>query len=555
MVNTNYYIENKWANPHMRSVGTSNMWHQSQKPRRNTNNRSQTEFVQRHIKRDSESSLGNQIKQISKECKDMLRKKLEEIHVHNNRLSQRKATLERHKNYVCFKCRLRGHIAKNCPKEESHTETASPGIITHTPKIQIAYLETIHLSTDFMVEGTDEQGWNQIWYVSNRINRHVSSNMSLFSKLKEKFSIEKIEEQRKLIFVHGIGEVQIKIGSEILIIPGVHYTPEVSLNILSATQMEAQGPELTFKGNMCKPIPMFKSPADCFFDENKMNRRQNEYMEGYFRMLDESSQHREENKEEHKEETVVTLSHKCNICEEDGHIDYMCPLNSTTAEDNDYVIVKGVNLPIPITSFKDCISFLDLIKNDTLISQEWNGFRNNFIKAYTWFYSVYLKRNLPGPLLPKINGIEIHLMDLHKLVETLGGYLTVDFSNRFPYIAETFGLEKKYGQNLQDCYNQYLNVFNCFYKTARVSHYEAEGHASKGKGICQEGRDDQVTNAPAMDIQKHKKVEHFGVKLEDPTDFCQEHQFSTHFNEGTTSKDNKGNQDNNDCKDDFTVIV
>ncbi|PWA37950.1 ARID DNA-binding domain-containing protein [Artemisia annua] len=534
MVNTNYYIENKWANPQMRSVGTSNMWHQSQKPGRIIDNRSQKEFIQRQIKRESESTFGNCIKQISKECKDMLKKKLEEIHVYNNK--------------------LRGHIARNCPNEGSLTEDACHGIITNTPQIQITYPEYIHLSTDFMVEGTDEEGWNQIWYGSNKINRHVCSNLNLFSKLKEKFTVEKIEDQRKLMFMHGIGEVQIRIGSDILIIPGVYFTPDVSLNILSARQLEAQGLELTFKGNRCKPIPMFKTPSDCYFDQNRMNQRQNEYMEGYYKMLDEDSHA----KEEHTQDAVI-FSHKCNICAEEGHEDYMCPINSSTAEntshDTDYVIVKGVHLPTPINSFNDYISFLDLLKNDLLISQEWDSFREKFIKVYKWFYTVYLKKDLPGPLPPRIHGKEIHLMDLHKLVETLGGYLSVDFSNDFAYIAEIFGLQKKHGQEIKDCYNLYLNVFNCYYNTARVSHYGTDGHVSKGKGICHEGREDHVNKTTAMNIQKDKKIKHFGVKLEDLNDNCQIHQISTHNEEGEASISKEGKKEDNDNNDDFTIII
>ena len=94
MVNTNTYIENKWSSPTQRSVAYSNKWHQSQNPGSNTHNRSQTEFVQRQIKRNSETIIGNQIRHISKECNDMLKKKLEEIRVHNNKLAQKKAMVE-----------------------------------------------------------------------------------------------------------------------------------------------------------------------------------------------------------------------------------------------------------------------------------------------------------------------------------------------------------------------------------------------------------------------------------------------------------------------------
>ena len=156
----------------------------------------------------------------------MLKKKLEEFHVYN------KVTLERHKRYICFECRLRGHIAKNCPIKEKLKEVA--GIDQNLTNTEIIYPETIHLATDFMIEGTGEGEWNEIWYVSNIINNHVCTNMNLFTKLKEKFCVEKLRDPRKLLIVHGIGEVNIRIGSEVFMIPGVHFAPEVTLNILSA---------------------------------------------------------------------------------------------------------------------------------------------------------------------------------------------------------------------------------------------------------------------------------------------------------------------------------
>ena len=146
--------------------------------------------LHRQVKRETESKFGNCIRQISSGCKEMLRKKLEEFHVYNNQLSQKRENLERHKRYVCFECRLKGHIARNCPNKDKLKGITGIGNLTNTPNTEITYPETIHLSTDFMVEGTDEEGWNQIWYVSKDINNHVCTNMNLFAKLKEKFSVE-----------------------------------------------------------------------------------------------------------------------------------------------------------------------------------------------------------------------------------------------------------------------------------------------------------------------------------------------------------------------------
>ena len=88
-----------------------------------------------------------------------------------------------------------------------------------------------------------------------------------------------------------------------------------------------------------------------------------------------------------------------------------------------------------------------------------------------------------------------------------------------------------------------------------MSHDEAEGHASKGKEICQDGREDLVTKASALDIQNSKRVEHFGVKLEDTTDISQGNNISTHLEQGTSSRIMEGIKESTDNKDDFTVII
>nr|GFA24587.1 ARID DNA-binding domain-containing protein [Tanacetum cinerariifolium] len=74
----------KWKRPWRYSQCISNKWHQSKilgKPLRST---PKLEFEQRKIKRDKEERIGKCIRQITKGCKDMLKKKIEEIRVHNS---------------------------------------------------------------------------------------------------------------------------------------------------------------------------------------------------------------------------------------------------------------------------------------------------------------------------------------------------------------------------------------------------------------------------------------------------------------------------------------
>ncbi|GJX67238.1 hypothetical protein Tco_0302965 [Tanacetum coccineum] len=51
-----------------------------------------------------------------------------------------------------------------------------------------------------------------------------------------------------------------------LIIPGVCYTPEVTLNILSQELLEKQGFTICYEGNRCSIVPMFKDKKVVLFD-------------------------------------------------------------------------------------------------------------------------------------------------------------------------------------------------------------------------------------------------------------------------------------------------
>nr|GEU49859.1 ARID DNA-binding domain-containing protein [Tanacetum cinerariifolium] len=272
MVSTNTFLKERWSSLHSRGCGHPNMWHQS-KLRRPLRKRLQNEFIQRQLRRERESRLGNYIRQIYKDCKEMLKKKIEEIEVCNSALTQ----------------------------TQSH-------------------------KTDFMIEGTDEGNWDRTWYINKNIRRHVCSNKDLFGKLKEKFIVKKLQGNDKLMFIHGIEEINIKIRREIFCIPGVQYTPDVTLNILSTDQLKAQGMDLAFKNNKCRLVYMFKDPENCKFDESKIKMMQNKYLSDYYKLLEENPDY-EEGK-----------------CEEIRHYAYACLTKTTTVgyipKGGDYVYVK-----------------------------------------------------------------------------------------------------------------------------------------------------------------------------------------------------------------------
>nr|GEX91049.1 ARID DNA-binding domain-containing protein [Tanacetum cinerariifolium] len=136
--------------------------------------------------------------------------------------------------------------------------------------------------------------------------------------------------------------------------------------------------------------------------------------------------------------------------------------------EQDLVIVKGNLYSTKVQTFNDFVTFLNLIKNDDIVSQEWDIFRNRFNKVVKWFFNHYLDRSLPGPIPPVVNGVEIHLFDLYKLIENLGGYLSVHFSQDFDMVGEIMGLSKGNREEIKRCYMNFLEIFTSHFKTTRA---------------------------------------------------------------------------------------
>nr|GEY82046.1 ARID DNA-binding domain-containing protein [Tanacetum cinerariifolium] len=79
-----------------------------------------------------------------------------------------------------------------------------------------------------------------------------------------------------------------------------------------------------------------------------------------------------------------------------------------------------------------------------------------------------LQRSLPGTIPPIINGVEIHLFYLYKIMENLGGYLSVHFSQEFDMVGEIMGLSKGNGEEIRKCYMNFLEILTSHFKTARA---------------------------------------------------------------------------------------
>nr|GEX37098.1 ARID DNA-binding domain-containing protein [Tanacetum cinerariifolium] len=353
MVISKYFLDKKCSRPSSSAYGQSNMWHQS-KPRRSLRKRLQYDFIQRKLRGEKEAQIGTCIRQ-------------------------------------------RGHVIKNCPMKKqnegiekngnrSETEKANNEVLMASkPSISIKYPESIYLETKCMLKGTDQGHWDDIWYVSNT-NVHLCSKLSLFCNVREKFTANKLDDQMKFLFTYGLGEVVINNGDKDYLIPGVSYAPEVTLNTLSLELLERQGfeimyeyntcslvymfkdlkgvsyaPEVTlnilslellerqgfkivYENNTCSLVYMFKDPKGQSFNEDKLRIMHNKHLEEYFESLDRSI---EQNK----------------------------PVGLVSMED-DVIEIKGTLYSTRVTTFNEYVGFLNLVKQDEFVSQEWDKFRN-----------------------------------------------------------------------------------------------------------------------------------------------------------------------------------
>ncbi|GJR37180.1 ARID DNA-binding domain-containing protein [Tanacetum coccineum] len=500
----------------------SEHWHQSKTPGKHRNTLSQMEFMRRKIKREKEG-FSPCARRITKESKALLRNRIEKINLFNSKLSQNKF-----RNYTCFYCTQEGHVAKSCPtkrrdellyakagaitfrhgdeatrarirknketvkcfkchgsghfadacsqkdakmtqKQETEKTTATPPL--PEPKVSIKYPEFIHFKTTGIIDGTDKGSWDDFWYISNTSNKHMTANLKFFSNLKEEFLVEKLEKQRKILFTYGIGEVLIKNGEGTYIIPGVHYAPEVTLNILSIELLRQQGFEIISNGDRCTLVYMFKDKEGKDINIDRLREQHNNYMENYFDALDRSAniQRRIERPYEKKDSETE------------------------------------------IGNFQECVAFLDLIKDGRALSNKWEIHRDRFNRIVTWFFNHFLMKPLPGSLPPIINGVTIHLFDLYELMECMGGYKSVQFEGDFEGLAEILGLGRSDGMDIRRCYLDYLEPLVSNYKAARSSN-PTGGYGDEG--IRRFDGYHGVGNMDGSLAAKEKVgVEHFGITL------------------------------------------
>nr|GEU74745.1 ARID DNA-binding domain-containing protein [Tanacetum cinerariifolium] len=158
--------------------------------------------------------------------------------------------------------------------------------------------------------------WEEVWYVTSAYKNHMCPTRSLFKKLKYKFKmIEKEETEKKFIFSYGVGNVTVEAREGNFVIPNVHYTPEVTLNVLSFHLLEEQWYTVKIRSHKCNLHYMYdeartrKAQEESFTKDDGLKdavTEHNKFLDEYFESID------------LKEECSLTIVNLQGLTKDDG---------------------------------------------------------------------------------------------------------------------------------------------------------------------------------------------------------------------------------------------
>ncbi|GKA62853.1 ARID DNA-binding domain-containing protein [Tanacetum coccineum] len=307
-----------------------------------------------------------------------------------------------------------------------------------------------------MIEGTDHGNWNNTWFVGSAYKIHMCPTRTLFRNLKYKFEmIAKEESEKKFIFSYGFGDAIMETREGNYVIPNVHYTPEVSLNVLSIDLLEEQGYIVKFGDNKCSIHYMFggkgkwKAQEEIHTEVNELKKvitEHNKYLQKYF----DSIQPKEE------EISLVKGLEELKWNKEDEQ-DYV---------DDEYISWNGSLYALKVNSLSRFLSFMDLVRKDSLVYKNWEIFSRKFVEMIKWFYLVHLNYERLEAIPPRVGVMEINLLSLHKIIDDFGGYLCVTMGDMWKTVAELQGLTKEDGEAMRDCYKRFIDLVQVYYDTA-----------------------------------------------------------------------------------------
>ncbi|GJT12039.1 ARID DNA-binding domain-containing protein [Tanacetum coccineum] len=395
----------------------------------------------------------SQRKRISFECKEMLKKRLEEIKAFNasnvrGTIKQKEvgsAIARKDKRARCYICIKRGHVFWKCQNKENAATPRTPIVENKTREPIVVedeevfkYLEDVHVKTNYMVEGTDFSNWNNICDAKRIESRSI------------------VGQGFVITYGHDKCRISYMFGEEKMVYDGER----------------DHGKE---KG--------------CEIDTREMVAKQNKFLEEYSESKDPKD--------------------ACPLIKELEELEW----NKNMVQDyldDDYISVNGTLYAIKVNSFQRFISFLNLIKDDKLVYENWSVLSKRFEDMLKWFYLVYLGRDVLETLPPIIGRVKIDLLGLYKMVDSMGGYLGVSFGNKWKNVALIHGLTKEHDKEFKECYKRTIHLVKCYYETTLRAWYK-NGLVKNGeteKVGCEKNPHEGVRSS-RLQVVKDNTREHF----------------------------------------------
>ncbi|GJS95347.1 ARID DNA-binding domain-containing protein [Tanacetum coccineum] len=389
------------------------------------------------------SQRNNRKKSLAPECKDMLMQKMKEVEFFNASKETREhgedSRTQKEKRARCYKCKIRGHVYWKCPNKDKEVKK---GKQKETVKIKypekVMYPEKVHVATDYMIEGTDYGNWDNTWFVGSAYKVHMCPTRTLFRRLKYKFvMIAKEESEKKFIFSYGIGDV------------------------IMETKEGNYGYVVKFGDNKCSIHYMFggkgkwKAQEEIHTEVNELKKvitEHNKYLQKYF----DSIQPKEE------EPSLVKGLEELKWNKEDEQ-DYV---------DDEYISWNGSLYALKVNSLSRFVSFMDLLKKDSLVYKNWEIFSTKFVDMLKWFYLVHLNYERLDMIPPRVGVMEINFLSLHKIIGNLGGYLCVTLGDKWKTVASLQGLTDEDGEAMRDCYKRFIDLVQVYCETAERPWYD-----------------------------------------------------------------------------------
>ncbi|MFS7914683.1 putative transcription factor interactor and regulator CCHC(Zn) family [Helianthus anomalus] len=383
----------------------------------------------------------------------------------------------------CFKCKQFGHITSICPSKYVN-------------------LSPLPAESNYLVKDTCGGKWDSVWVVDPTYKTHMTGNRNVFKYFKRHFGLVTNENRKDFSFVHGFGEVRVPVDGRDKTIPCVSYVPSLDQNVLSLEQLLFQGIETVKMGDTCLLKKMFGSRSkgfDIYDDKSEVDLEQ-DYLNTFYDNLDVDNGYKKEKDEfqecleDYYEKEFEKERNKKKAYGESSRARKKEIVYSKKAKKAFMIYFEDVienNLII-----ESCLEAKDLITLHEELENHQRFYDAPFEDVIIWFIPSFLgivcEKAMPPEL---IDGREVSLILLHRIVRLNGGFKEVMEKNLWDVIAAKYGYEPGDAHEVKVAYIYYLELVEWYFdfmKGKRGKNANVMDEKSNNNGWIEQTSDDEV---------------------------------------------------------------